>query len=378
MNGSSVPPAIVSISYGGCEALLGAAQDGAFNAAYEQAVTEGASVFVSAGDNGPGGCTASYYWSVFGIGVSGFSSTPYNVSVGGTDFGDTYAGTNSTYWSSTNNSVYGSALSYVPEIPWNDSCASSLLASIYGYSVTYGDQGFCDGSSTGALYWDNTAASGGPSACASGQQAEPGVVSGTCAGWPKPTWQSLVGVPNDGFRDIPDVSLFAANGLWSHYYPVCYTDSLWGGVPCTGTPDTWSGAGGTSFASPIMAGIQALVNQKTGDRRAIPTRSITAWPPRSTEPVETALAIRHSGIRLQALVLPGRNTRGDNNIDCQTYDCYWPNATESTPSDPTVGVLSTTSVVMNQLRRTAAAGPTSPRSAGTSPLVSVRSTPPIW
>jgi hypothetical protein len=77
-------------------------------------------------------------------------------------------------------------------------------------------------------------------------------------------------VPNDGFRDIPDVSLFAANGLWSHYYPVCYTDSLWGGVPCTGTPDTWSGAGGTSFASPIMAGIQALVNQKTGDRQGNP------------------------------------------------------------------------------------------------------------
>ena len=60
----------------------------------------------------------------YGIGVSGLASTPYNVAVGGTDFGDTYAGTNSTYWSSTNTSTYGSALSYIPEIPWNDSCAS--------------------------------------------------------------------------------------------------------------------------------------------------------------------------------------------------------------------------------------------------------------
>ncbi len=63
-----------------------------------------------------------------GIGVSGFASTPYNVAVGGTDFGDTYAGTNSTYWNAANTSTYGSAKSYIPEIPWNDSCASALLA----------------------------------------------------------------------------------------------------------------------------------------------------------------------------------------------------------------------------------------------------------
>ena len=33
-------------------------------------------------------------------------------------------------------------------------------------------------------------------------------------------------------------------------------------------------------------------------------------------------------------------TLGDNDVDCQTFDCYWPNASESTPTDPTVGVLS--------------------------------------
>ena len=36
--------------------------------------------------------------------MSAFASTPYNVAVGGTDFGDTLAGTNSTYWSNTNSS----------------------------------------------------------------------------------------------------------------------------------------------------------------------------------------------------------------------------------------------------------------------------------
>ena len=343
LNGSGIPPAIVSISYGGCESLLGAAQNATFNAAYQQAVTEGVSVFVSSGDNGPGGCTASYYWSLFGIGVSGFSSTPYNVSVGGTDFGDTYAGTSSTYWSSTNNSVYGSALSYVPEIPWNDSCASSLLASIYGYSVTYGDEGFCDGSSTGQQFWDNTAGSGGPSACASGQSAQPGVVGGTCAGWPKPSWQSLVGVPNDGVRDIPDVSLFAANGLWSHYYPVCYTDSVQGGAPCTGTPDTWAGGGGTSFAAPIMAGIQALVNQKTGDRQGNPNPVYYKLAAKEYGSSGNSACNSTLGNQIASSCTFHDVTLGDNDIDCQTYDCYWPNESENTPTDPTVGVLSTTS-----------------------------------
>src|SRR5208283_1460043 len=87
---------------------------------------------------------------------------------------------------------------------------------------------------------------------------------------PKPSWQSLVGNPSDGVRDLPDVSLFAANGLWDHYYPFCYSDPAGGGVPCTGAPDTWVGAGGTSFATPIMAGIQALVNQNVGGPQGNP------------------------------------------------------------------------------------------------------------
>ena len=110
--------------------------------------------------------------------------------------------------------------------------------------------------------------SGGPSACATGSpsRATPGVVSGTCAGYPKPAWQSVFGNPNDRVRDLPDVSLFAGNGYWGHYYPVCFSDPSPnnGGAPCTGAPDTWAGFGGTSFGAPIMAGVQALINQYTG------------------------------------------------------------------------------------------------------------------
>ena len=50
--------------------------------------------------------------------------------------------------------------------------------------------------------------SGGPSGCATGTASTRRVVSGTCAGYPKPVWQSLLGVPKDGVRDIPDVSLW--------------------------------------------------------------------------------------------------------------------------------------------------------------------------
>ena len=195
LNASSTPPALVSISYGECEAENGATANAAYNTTYQQAVTEGVSVFVSAGDEGAASCDADLTKSTHGIGVSGFASTPYNVAVGGTDFGDSYAGSNATYWNATNTSTYGSAKSYIPEIPWNDSCASQLIASIEGYSTTYGTSGFCN-STTGKEYFLTTASgSGGPSGCATGRPSTNGVVSGTCKGYAKPSWQSLVGVP---------------------------------------------------------------------------------------------------------------------------------------------------------------------------------------
>jgi hypothetical protein len=197
--------------------------------------------------------------------VSGFASTPYNVAVGGTDFADTYKKDNSTYWSSSNTSSYGSAKSYIPEIPWNDSCASKLIAEFQtGSATTYGSKGFCNSTNGEDNFLGVVGGSGGPSGCATGNPSSSGVVSGSCKGWAKPSWQSLVGVPSDGVRDIPDVSLFAANGVWSHYYVFCFSDPDNGGSPCTGAPENWAGAGGTSFASPIMAGIQALVNEKWG------------------------------------------------------------------------------------------------------------------
>lgn len=268
----SKPPAIISISYGECEAYDGAAANAAFNSLYQQAVAEGISIFTAAGDEGAASCDAGQPTATHGISVSGFSSPQYDVAVGGTDFADTYAGTNSTYWSNTNSATYGSALSYIPEIPWNGSCAGALLSSYLGYATPYGPDGFCASSlaiQSGLL--EVVGGSGGPSACATGAPSIYGVVSGTCRGYAKPSWQTGVsGIPQDGVRDIPDVSMFASNGLWGHYAIMCYSDESNGGTPCTGAPSNWFGVGGTSIASPVMAGVQALVNQSAGGSQGNP------------------------------------------------------------------------------------------------------------
>lgn len=324
---SKAPPAIVSISYGECEAENGAASNAAFNSVYQQAVAEGISVFVAAGDEGAASCDAGANGATHGIGVSAWASTPYNVAVGGTDFGDTVAGTNSAYWSNTNSATFASALSYIPEIPWNDSCASALLAGFFGYSTVYGSAGFC-GSSTanqdGLLVI--AAGSGGPSGCATGTPASAGVVGGTCKGYGKPSWQTgAAGNPADGVRDIPDISLFAANGIWGHYLVDCWSDIRNGGASCAGAPSTWDGGGGTSYSSPVLAGIQALVNQKTGAAQGNPNY------------VYYALAAI-DGLSCNSSAAPGAGcvfnnvTKGDNDENCGgTTDCYGATANTSGP-----------------------------------------------
>ena len=219
---------------------------------------------------------------MFGFSVNAIGSTPYATSVGGTDFGDTYAGTINSYWNATNNSVYGTAGgTYVPEIPWDDSCTSPLIASYLGIPI-YGSTSVCntikDGNFPvtgygGAIYTAGNsqsilAGSGGPSSCATGQAVPVGgtVVNGTCAGWPKPSWQSVLGNPSDGVRDQPDVAMFSGGGTWTHFYMYCNSDS----EGCYGTggtlnpPTLWGGVLGTSLGTPIWAGIQALINQKIG------------------------------------------------------------------------------------------------------------------
>jgi subtilase family serine protease len=284
---SKSPPPIISISFGNCEAENGSAFNAAFTALFRQAVAEGISVFVATGDFGPTDCASGTNGTSFGIGINGWAATQFNVAVGGTDFSDTFSGTNDQFWSSTNSSTFASAKSYVPEMAWNDTCASTLVAQFFGgTSVTFGSNGFCNSSTaTSDEFQLLGGGEGGPSGCFTGNSIVPGVVSGSCKGNPKPSWQQGVfGNPADGVRDVPDVSMFAADGVWSHYYLLCFSDTKNQGAPCTANPAQWpTNFGGTSFATPVLAGIQALVNQKTGARQGNPN------------PVYYALAAREYG-----------------------------------------------------------------------------------
>ena len=205
---------IVTYSYGDCESDLGTSGLQFYGALWQQAAAQGMTVFVASGDNGAAGCddpnTAS---TGTGLGVNGLASTPYNVCVGGTQFVDA---SSSQYWSPSNNPLtnYLTAKSFIPEQAWNES------GSVSG----------------GSGIW---ATSGGPSAYVA-----------------KPSWQSAPGVPSDGFRDTPDVSLNSASSVGY----VTFTEY----VPSSGLLDVSSG---TSASAQCFGGIMALVNQSAGGGR---------------------------------------------------------------------------------------------------------------
>lgn len=250
---------VISISYGDCELHLGNTGNQMAKALYEQASAQGITVVVSSGDNGSVACDNpnTEFVAHSGLAVSGMASTAYNVAVGGTDFDD--AGLQSTYFNSTNDPVTrGSAKSYIPEIPWNESCAA--LATSTSFNV-------CPVLDTNnpAPSLNLWAGSGGPSSCVVSS-------SGVCqSGTPKPAWQTGTGVPADGVRDIPDVSLFSAASSRSHsFYVLCQKDQL-PSYQQSCKPDLDSNmpflaVGGTSVAAPAFGAIVALADQKTGTR----------------------------------------------------------------------------------------------------------------
>jgi subtilase family serine protease len=205
----------MSTSYGSCEDSLGKVQNAFYNSLWKQAAAQGITSFVSAGDNGGAGCDSpgSGLFASGGLAVNGISSTPYNVSVGGTQFDD--AVNPSAYWSTVanNDPVTGlSVLGYIPEKVWNESNNDPNAVGLWAGS---------------------------------------GRVSKVYA---KPDWQAAPGVPNDGKRDIPDFSLAAA--LHDGYLICLYGYCSQG--------DYFFAFGGTSTSSPAAAGIMALVNQNLG------------------------------------------------------------------------------------------------------------------
>lgn len=252
---------IISESFGNCELVMGTAGNAFYKNLWEQAAAEGISVFVSSGDEGSAGCDifqgTAPQPATRGLEVSGISSTPYNVSVGGTDFNDFFNGL--TYWNATSNpTTQQSAKGYIPETTWNDSCTNGIFAQI-GFSTNAETN--CNNSElSGSVV--TIGGSGGVSSCTNPTGDSPA----TCAGgYTKPPWQMGSGVPQDGKRDVPDVSLFASNGFMDNAYGICEADVS---QPCNA--NNVLQIGGTSASSPTFAALMALVDQKTGSRQGNP------------------------------------------------------------------------------------------------------------
>jgi hypothetical protein len=251
---------IVSESYGICEAALGTAGNQFFNQLWQQAAAQGMSVFISSGDSGSAGCDRDNP-AQFGLQVSGFASTPYTTAVGGTDFNDLSNPT--TYFNPTNDAHQASAKSYIPEMTWNDSCTNAEWSIVTG--ITNAESNCNNPQIFAAVV--ATGGSGGKSSCTTGSGQD--IVSCT-GGYPKPSWQTGTGVPNDGKRDIPDISLFASNGFNGNFYVICsknVTNSYCDPADPNGTV---VGIGGTSASTPAFAGIMALIDQKSNSRQGNP------------------------------------------------------------------------------------------------------------
>jgi subtilase family serine protease len=200
---------VVSVSYGSCEREMGTAELAFYNSLWEQAASQGMSVFVASGDAGAAGCEAGADRAGSGNAVNGMCSSPYATCVGGTEFNE---GANAAqYWATANSAGYGSALGYIPEEVWNESALNG-----------------------GTGLW----ASGG----------------GASTVYAQPAWQAEVngaGAAN-GMRAVPDVALSAAD---HDGYFMVENGSNWI-------------VSGTSAASPAFAGVMALVvNKQNGAKQ---------------------------------------------------------------------------------------------------------------
>jgi len=207
---------VMTESFSTCEALSTSAQATGVSALAEQAAAQGISYFVSTGDNGAEGCDDQDVETVAAgpVSVNLLASTPFTVAVGGTVFNDN--ANPSLYWNSTN-SNQESALSYIPEDVWNQSC----VASSCGNNANI------------------VAGSGGSSVFFS-----------------KPPWQAgVTGILNDKTRDLPDVSVTASD---HDGYVLCLEGSC---VPNAQGEFYIYLVGGTSASAPSFASIMALVVQ---------------------------------------------------------------------------------------------------------------------
>ncbi len=216
---------VMTESFGGCEADVSQTDANYYASLAAQAAAEGITYVVAAGDSGAEGCDRADTAPATGpVSVNILASTPFTIAVGGTQLNEN--GNDSAYWDLYGDYYLGSAYGYIPENVWNESC------------TTAGSVNPCTGGNSPGLW-----AGGG----------------GASKFFAKPSWQTgVVGIPNDGARDVPDVAFTAAG---HDAYLLCLDGSC--------TPDSrgyiyFQGYGGTSAATPSFAGIMAQVVTQSG------------------------------------------------------------------------------------------------------------------
>ena len=184
-------------------------RDSFYTLLWAKAAGQGITVVVASGDSGAYDCVNEDDYPTRPQAVNGIASTPNNVAVGGTQFN--YSARD---WNATNGAEGVSAKGYITEEAWDD-------------------------------LTDDIASGGGASSV-----------------YTKPTWQSCPGVPDDGWRDVPDVALDADVNVGFRIYSCGNDDSN----ACSDV--SWGVIGGTSCGAPSFAGIMALIVQSIGRRTA--------------------------------------------------------------------------------------------------------------
>lgn len=188
---------VLTFSFGSCEQSA----PPAMRYIAQQANAQGITWMASSGDAGTATCDFVYGTptpqSSLGPSASYPADFPEITAVGGTTLSEG-AG---RYWASSNDANGGSALSYIPEVAWNDTAArNSFAATGGGASLVY----------------------------------------------PQPLWQNGPGVPLDGLRHVPDVAFPASPDHDGYEFVENGSTAI---------------VGGTSASSPAFAGVVALLNQ---------------------------------------------------------------------------------------------------------------------
>ena len=189
---------VISFSFGGCESGEPFAARNLVMSIADQANVQGMTWIAASGDSGAAGCDKPFSNPEA---VQGFAvSLPASLPEVTAVGGTQFNEGTGIYWNTTDSPTGASALSYIPEAAWNETGSGGLAASGGGFSAFYS----------------------------------------------QPVWQAGPGLSMTNARAEPDVALDAAGNEGHLVFSAGQLIII----------------GGTSVATPVFAGMVALLNQK--------------------------------------------------------------------------------------------------------------------